>query len=63
VRDQPVAVGGEAGVIPDRIVHADADKPAIELVVIEVLAQLPLGAQSIDRLQHKGHNCLSGAME
>jgi transposase InsO family protein len=47
VRDQPVAVGGKAGVIPDRIVHTDADKPAIELFVIEVLAQLPLGAQSI----------------
>lgn len=51
--DQPVAVDGEAGVIPYCIVHTDTNEPAVEQVVFEALAQLPLAAKTVEDLQNQ----------
>ena len=48
---QPLAVLGERRVIPDRIVNAEADKPAKQQVELQPLHQLPLRADRIERLQ------------
>lgn len=53
VFDQPVAVGGEAGVIPHRRVHGNTDEPAVQQVVFQLFAQLPFAANAVQRLQHQ----------
>jgi hypothetical protein len=50
---QPVAVLGEYGDIPNRIVDAEANEPAEQQIVIELLHQLPLGTHRIERLQQQ----------
>ena len=47
---QPLAVFGKGGGVPDRIVGAQADKPAVQQVVVELLEQKPLGANPVERL-------------
>ncbi len=37
--------------IPDRVVHADADEPAEQQIVLQPLHQLPLRAERVERLQ------------
>ena len=51
---QPVAVLGEGGDIPYRVVDAEPDKPAEQQVVVEPVNQLPLRADRIERLQQQG---------
>jgi hypothetical protein len=51
---QPVAVLGEGGGIPRRVLDAEPDKPAKQQVVVDPLDQLPLGADRIERLQQQG---------
>jgi hypothetical protein len=48
---QPVTVLGECGGMPDRIVRAQANKPAEQQVVVELLVQQPLRADPVERLQ------------
>src|SRR5881409_949237 len=38
-REQPLPILGEDGRVPDRIVHLQADEPAKEQVVVELLQQ------------------------
>ena len=50
---QPVAILGEGGGIPHRILDAKPDKPAKQQVVVEPVNQLPLRADRIERLQQQ----------
>src|SRR5580658_1556844 len=57
--DQPVAVLGEGRVIPDPIIHREADEPAEQQVVVELLTQQPLRADRVKHLQHqRAHQAL-----
>lgn len=51
---QAVAVFGECGGVPDRIVGAQTNKPAEQQVVVELLQQQSLGADPVERLQERG---------
>jgi hypothetical protein len=51
--EPPVAVLGEHGDVPHRIVDAEADEPAEQQIVVELLHQLPLGPHRIERLQQQ----------
>ena len=44
--------------MPDRIVGVEADKPAEQQVVIQLLDQHPLGSNPVDRLQQQGQQQL-----
>src|ERR1019366_7409359 len=50
---QPVAVLGEDSMVPNRVVHAQADEPAEQQVVVELLDQLALRAGRVKRLPEK----------
>jgi hypothetical protein len=50
---QPVAVLGEGCGVPDRIVHAEADKTAKHQVEVDTLDQLQLRANREERLQQQ----------
>ena len=47
------AVLGEHGRVPDRIVRREADEPAKQQIVVELLHQLALGADRIKHLQNQ----------
>ncbi len=49
--EQPVAILGERRRVPDPIVHRQADEPAKQQVVIELLHQQPLAADRVEDLQ------------
>jgi len=51
---QPVAVFGEGGGIPHRILDPEPDKPAKQQVVVEPVNQLSLRADRVERLQQQG---------
>jgi len=51
--EQPVAVLAEGRVIPHRLVHRQADEPAKQQVEIDLLDQLPLGADGVDHLEQR----------
>ncbi len=53
-REQPIAVLTERCRRPDRIVDPQPDKPPKQQVVIQLLHQLPLAANRIQRLQQQG---------
>jgi hypothetical protein len=53
-RQQPVAVLGEGGGVPDRDVHAEPDEPAEQQVEVDPLHQLSLRADGIEGLQQQG---------
>ena len=46
---------GEHGRVPDRIVRREADEPAKQQIVVELLHQLALGA---DRIEHLQEQCI-----
>jgi len=50
---QPVAVLREHGVVPHRVVHAQAHEPAEQQVIVDLLDQLALRADRIKRLQQQ----------
>src|SRR5215475_10109283 len=50
---QPIAVLREHCRNPYRLVHAETNEPAVEQVVVELLHQLPLRADGIERLQQE----------
>ena len=52
--EQPVAVLGEHRHVPHRIVDAQADKPAKQQVVVQLLHQLALRAHRVEGLQQQG---------
>ena len=51
VIEEPITVFGECGRVPDRIVGAQAHKPAEQQVVVELLQQQSLGTDPIELLQ------------
>jgi hypothetical protein len=46
--------------MPDRIIRTQTDKPAKQQVVLQLLQQKPLAADSIERLQQRGQQQLLG---
>ena len=50
---QPVAVLREHGRHPHRLIDAEADEPAVEQVVVQLLHQLRLRADRVERLQQQ----------
>jgi len=57
---QPLPVFGECGGVPDRIIRAQAHKPAEQQVVVELLQQEALRSDPIERLQQRGQQQLLG---
>ena len=53
-RQKAVAVLGKHRVVPHRIVHAQADKPTKQQVIVDLLDQQPLRANGIKYLQQQG---------
>ena len=60
VIEEPLAVFSECGGVPDRIVGAQADKPPVQRVEIDLLEQKPFGANPVERLQERGQQKLLG---
>jgi len=52
--EEPLAVGAEGGVIPDFVFEVEADKPAVQQVVVDGFDQEPLGADGEQDLQQQG---------
>jgi hypothetical protein len=52
--EQPVAIFGKRRVIPHRRIHAHADEPAEQQVVIQLLDQQPLTSHAVQELQQQG---------
>jgi len=52
--DQPVAVLAEHRVVPNRVLDGQADEPAEQQVVLDLLDQLPLAAHAVQHLQQHG---------
>ncbi len=52
--EQAVPILRERTVIPDLVIHIQANKPAIEQVVVNVLHQLPLRPNRVQRLDQTG---------
>jgi hypothetical protein len=50
-RQQPVAVLGEGGGVPDRVVHAEPDEPSEQQVEVDPLDQLAFRANGVEGLQ------------
>jgi hypothetical protein len=61
--EKPVAVLREHGRVPDGIVDAEPDEPAEQKIKIELLHQLALGAHREERLQQRGAQQFSGAID
>jgi hypothetical protein len=53
VLDQSIPILGIGAVIPSRVVHAQADKPAVQQVVAQLLTQQPLASNAVQRLQNQ----------
>ena len=51
--EQPVAVLRERRMIPDRAVDAEADEPAEQQIVVDLLHQLPFGTDRVESLQQR----------
>ncbi len=51
---------GERAGVPDRIVGTQADKPAEQQVVVELLQPKPLRSDPVERLQQRGQQQLLG---
>jgi hypothetical protein len=60
---QPVAVLREHGVVPDRVIHAQADDPTEEQVVVDLLDQLALRTNRMKRLYSSVRSKYSGATD
>ena len=58
VIEEALPVLGERGGVPDRIIRAQAHKPAVKQVVVQLLEQQPLGANPVERLQQRGQQQL-----
>lgn len=52
--DQPIAVPGEARVIPDRLIDREPHKPSKQQVVVQLLGQKSLAANRVQSLQCRG---------
>jgi hypothetical protein len=50
-------------VVPHRIVHAEADEPAKEQVVVDLLDQQPLRTDGVNTRNDKARRIYSGAIE
>jgi len=50
---QPFAVLGERRGVPHRIIRRQADEPAIQQIVVQLLDQLPLRADAVEHLQEQ----------
>jgi hypothetical protein len=56
----PVAILAERAGIPHRRIHRQADKPAEQQVVIQLLNQLPFRADRVERLRQQRPQQLFG---
>jgi hypothetical protein len=62
-RQQPVAVLGEGGGVPDRVVHAEPDEPSEQQVEVDPLDQLAFRANGVEGLQqHRPQQPLRSAV-
>ena len=52
--EQAVTILRETAVIPNLVVHVEANKPAIEQVEVDVVHQLTLGTNRVQRLNQTG---------
>jgi hypothetical protein len=57
---QTIPALGERRGVPDRIIRAEANKPAEQQVVVQLLKQQPLRADAVERLQQRGQHQLLG---
>jgi hypothetical protein len=51
---QPIPVLREGRRVPHGIVRGKPDEPAIQKIIVELLHQLPLRADAVERLQQQG---------
>jgi hypothetical protein len=61
--EQPLAVLGEHGHIPNGVVHVQAHEPAEQQIVVELFHQMPFAADRVQRLQQERRRNFSGAIE
>jgi len=54
VIEEPLAVVRKGGGVPNWIVRPQANNPAVQQVVVELLEQKPFGANPVERLQERG---------
>jgi len=52
--EQTVAIFGKRGMIPDRIIHGQTDKPAKQQIVMQFFHQQPFASDRIENLQQQG---------
>ena len=57
---QPLAVLGEGGCIPHRIIRREAHKPAKQQVIVQLLDQLSLRADAMEDLEQQLSSCSGG---
>jgi hypothetical protein len=57
---QPVSILAEGRGRPNRVIHPEADKPAVQHAVVNLLHQEPLAAHGIERLNQQGPQQLLG---
>jgi hypothetical protein len=58
--EQPLAVLGEHGHIPNGVVHVQAHEPAEQQVIVELFHQQPFAAHRVQRLQNRAFGNLMG---
>jgi hypothetical protein len=58
--EQPLAILGECGGVPDRIIRTEPHKPAEQQVVVELLQQKALRSDPVEGLQQRGQQQLLG---
>jgi hypothetical protein len=51
---QPISILAESCRRPDRVIHAEADKPPVQHAVVDLLHQEPLAAHRVERLNQQG---------
>ena len=52
--EQPVPVLRERRVIPNGVINAEADEPAEQQIIVDLLHQLSFGTHRVKRLQQRG---------
>ena len=52
--EEPIPVLGEHGRVPDRLVQVEADEPTEQEIVVELLHELPLAPDAVERLEQQG---------
>jgi hypothetical protein len=61
--EQPIPIFGKYGMVPDAVIHGQADKPPIQKVVIELFHQQSFTADRENSCSKEARNRYSGGME